>query len=88
MKTKIFDEKYWTFYLELENEFKQIEKYIPINETNNETFSYKYMKLLFSICSEIDTILKSFIKCGKISGCKLISNSSRARTPPVLSIKK
>lgn len=62
MDTKIFDEKYWTFYLELENEFKQIEKYIPINETNNETFSYKYMKLLFSICSEIDTILKSFIK--------------------------
>lgn len=56
-----FKNVYWDYYLELEKELLNIEQYIPIDELNNETFSLKYMKLLFSICSEIDIVFKVFM---------------------------
>ena len=39
---------YWNYYIELENELLDISKYIPIDKLNKNTFSFKYMKLIFS----------------------------------------
>ena len=55
-------EPYWNFYIELEEQFLNICKYIPIDDKNENTFSFKYMNLFFSICSEIDTIFKEFME--------------------------
>jgi hypothetical protein len=54
--------KFWDFFLKLEDEFLDIEKIIPIDDINNNVFSMSYMKLLFSICSEIDVVFKEFIE--------------------------
>lgn len=61
MNKEIFESKYWSYFLILEEEFSKIEKIIPIDENNFNTFSIQYMKLLFSICSEIDILFKEFI---------------------------
>ena len=53
---------YWNYYIELENELLDISKYIPIDKLNKNTFSFKYMKLIFSICSELDTVFKEFME--------------------------
>lgn len=58
---------YWTYYIELENELLSISKYIPIDKLNKNTFSYKYMKLIFSICSELDTVFKEFMEFKGVS---------------------
>lgn len=57
-----FKNKFWYYYLELEEEFLEIEKTIPVISRNNKTFSYSYMRLLRLICSEIDTLFKKFIE--------------------------
>ena len=57
-----FDINYWRYFLSLEEEFINIETVIPIDDINNKTFSVNYMKIYFSICSEIDVLLKSFIE--------------------------
>ncbi len=53
---------YWNYYIELENELLHISSYIPIDKLNENTFSFKYMKLIFSICSEVDTLFKEFME--------------------------
>ena len=55
-----FEKVFWRMYLELEGEFLDIEKTIPIDSHNSKTFSYKYMRLLESICAEIDVLFKRF----------------------------
>lgn len=57
-----FEKTFWYFYLELEHDFLEIEKTIPVDDLNSKTFSYKYMKLLESICGEIDVIFKRFLE--------------------------
>jgi hypothetical protein len=54
--------KFWNYFLRLEDEFIDIEKIIPIDDINNNVFSMSYMKLLFSICSEIDVVFKEYIE--------------------------
>lgn len=56
-----FKNKFWYYYLELEKEFLEIEKTIPVINRNSETFSYSYMRLLRLICSEIDILFKKMI---------------------------
>jgi hypothetical protein len=53
---------YWRYFLALEEEYLEIEKIIPVDCLNENTFSMTYMKLLFSICSEIDILCKEFIE--------------------------
>ena len=53
-----FLNKHWFMYHKLEGEFLKIEKTIPVVSENFETFSYSYMRLLGSICSEFINILK------------------------------
>ena len=66
-----FEKTFWYFYLELEYEFLEIEKTIPVDDLNSKTFSYKYMKLLESICGEIDVIFKRFLELHNVDGLSI-----------------
>lgn len=55
-----FLNKHWFMYHKLEEEFLKIEKTIPVVSENFETFSYSYMRLLGSICSEFNECFKNF----------------------------
>lgn len=55
-----FLNKHWFMYHRLEDEFLEIEKTIPVDVENSNTFSYAYMKLLGSICSELNECFKNF----------------------------
>jgi len=57
-----FLNNYWNYYLLLEEEYIEIERIIPVDDINNKTFSNSYMKILFSLCSEIDILFKIFIE--------------------------
>lgn len=57
-----FLNKHWFMYHKLEDEFLEIEKTIPIDEENFNTFSYAYMKLLGLICAEFNECFKNFAK--------------------------
>ena len=62
MNTENFEKTFWNYYLELENNYLEIERMIPFDEVNHYTFSYRYMDLLGSICSEIDVLFKMYIE--------------------------
>ena len=62
MNTDDFEKTFWNYYLELEREYLEIEHLIPFDKTNYNTFSYKYLDLLWAICSEIDVLFKEYIK--------------------------
>lgn len=57
----VFLNQYWKYYLTLEAEFIELEKIIPIDPVNENTFSFKYLELVFSICSEIDVVFKQLL---------------------------
>lgn len=54
-----FLNKHWFMYHKIEDEFLEIEKTIPVDLENSETFSYAYIKLLGSICSELNQCFKN-----------------------------
>ena len=56
-----FLNQYWKYYLTLEQNFIELEKIIPIDSINKDTFSFKYLELLFSVCSEIDVVFKQIL---------------------------
>ena len=62
MNKEQFEKRYWKYFLILEEEFSEIEKTIPVDTINFNTYSIKYMKLLFSVCSEIDVLFKDYIE--------------------------
>ena len=62
MNAEEFEKTFWNYYLELEREYLEIERTIPFDETNYDTFSYKYMDLLWAICSEIDVLFKEYME--------------------------
>lgn len=62
MTTQEFLQIYWKYYLTLENDFLNTEKYVAIDMDNRKTFSIEYMKILQMVCSEIDVVTKSFCK--------------------------
>ena len=51
------------YYLNLENELFETERYVTLERSNFVTFSIEYAKLLLSICSEIDMVLKMICRC-------------------------
>ena len=61
-----FIQRYWNYYLILEKDFLETERYLAIDELNYSAFSNEYIKQYQAICSEIDVIAKSF--CKKIDG--------------------
>lgn len=62
MDYSTFRNMYWNYYQQLENDFFLCTPYCEIDGDNNATYSIKYLQLLLSICSEIDTICKVFCK--------------------------
>ena len=54
-----FRKSYWNYYLELERQFKEIERYVALDRGNNQTFSVEFLKLIEAVCSEIDTVAKA-----------------------------
>lgn len=58
MNRQEFYQKSWNYYLILERDFFQIEKYVAFVEDNFETYSNEFAKQLLTICSEIDVQLK------------------------------
>lgn len=63
-----FLNQYWKYYLTLEQNFIELEKIIPIDSINKDTFSFKYLELLFSVCSEIDVVFKQILLLNNFSG--------------------
>ena len=57
-----FLQRYWKYYLLLEKDFLDTERYLAIDELNFNAFSNEYVKQYQTICSEIDVIAKSFCK--------------------------
>lgn len=67
METRIttrmeFIQRYWKYYLILEDNFLDVERYLAIDEINYSAFSNEYIKQYQTICSEIDVISKSYCK--------------------------
>lgn len=57
-----FQQRYWNYYLILEKDFLETERYLAIDELNFNAYSNEYIKQYQAICSEIDVIAKSFCK--------------------------
>lgn len=57
-----FVESYWNYYLELEDAFKQTQKYVAFDRHNDHTYSVEYLKLIQTVCSEIDVVAKSIAR--------------------------
>lgn len=57
-----FKNVYWNYYLQIEEDFLETTPYCTVDECNDNTFSIKYLQLHLTICSEIDTICKTFCK--------------------------
>ena len=80
-----FKNTYWNYYIQIEKDFFDTVPYCNIAESNNNSFSIKYLQLHLSICSEIDTICKSLCKriksslnlseCGISEYIKILSSS-------------
>ena len=62
MNAHDFLNKHWFMYLKLEDTFLEIEKTIPVDSNNYNTFSYAHMKLLGSICNEFNECFRNFTK--------------------------
>lgn len=58
MTTDLFKKSYWSYYLELEEQFLQTQKYVTFDRLNFNTFSVEYIKLIQAVCSEIDVAAK------------------------------
>lgn len=55
-----FDERYWGYYLNLESDFINTQRYVAIDIDNYFAFSMEYAKQYQTICSEIDVICKQY----------------------------
>lgn len=62
-----FLNKHWFMYLKLEDRFLEIEKTIPVDSNNYNTFSYAYMKLLGSICNEFNECFRNFTEFNELN---------------------
>ncbi|MGI6359471.1 MAG: hypothetical protein ACOX02_00300 [Acholeplasmatales bacterium] len=67
MKANVFLEQHWKYYLYLEKEVMSTFEYSTLDFVNENNFSFKYINLLQSICSEFDVIAKAY--------CKFLGNS-------------
>lgn len=58
-----FIKKYWTYYLEIENQMIETQRYVEFDKRNNNTYSMEFLKLYQMICSEIDGCAKEISAC-------------------------
>ena len=57
-KIKSFVKNYWSYYLKLEDKFLETLNYVEFDSINFKTYSFEYLNLLLSVCSEIDVVGK------------------------------
>ncbi len=62
MTKKEFLNKYWKHYLLLEQDFLETKNFVELSVDNYKTYSIKYMKIILSVCGEIDCVLKEYCK--------------------------
>ena len=62
MTTNEFIKNYWQYFIELEKQVIDTQRYVAFDSKNNATFSMEYIKLLQVICSEIDVVGKAIGK--------------------------
>lgn len=62
---------HWQHFLSLEKDFIETLEFVELDDSNAETYSIAYTKLLLAICSEVDVVSKLI--------CKKLSPSSTAR---------
>ena len=67
-----FTNQYWEYFLTLEKDFLNTERYLTFDEDNFRSFSVEFAKLMQTICSEIDVLLKEY--------CKFLKNDYRSDT--------
>lgn len=60
MKQTEFVEKYWDYYINLETDFINTQRYVTIDKDNYFAFSMEYAKQYQAICSEIDVVCKQY----------------------------
>lgn len=68
---------YFDYYLSLEKECLETEYYVAFHENNSKAFSIAYAKILLSLCSEIETVLKKI--CFEIDPTGKHRNTSEYR---------
>ena len=59
MDANDFIKNYWQYYIELEKQVIETQRFVAFDVKNNATFSMEYIKLLQIICSEIDVVGKA-----------------------------
>lgn len=69
---KEFEKRYWKYYLMLEQDFLDVERYLSIDQINYSAFSSEYIKQYQTICSEVDVVAKSY--------CHGLDNNFRGRS--------
>ena len=57
-KLETFVKNYWSYYLRLEAKFLATLNYVEFDAHNFKTYSFEYLNLLLSVCSEIDVVGK------------------------------
>jgi hypothetical protein len=62
MKISEFEEKYWNYYLHLEEKFMHISSFVHFDSRNFNVFSYEFVSLFQNIGAEIDLLFKKI--CG------------------------
>lgn len=53
-----FLKSYWEYYLDLENQLLETQRFVAFDEKNKKSFSIEYLKLYQAVCSEIDVVGK------------------------------
>ena len=65
-----FFKRYYRYYLALESDFLATERFVTIDPDNSNTFSVEYIKLLQTICSEIEVVAKYL--CSMLDNVKIL----------------
>lgn len=60
-KLDAFIDSYWNYFLELENEFANTQKYVAFDMSNKGTYSIEFLKLYQAVCSELDVLGKEIL---------------------------
>lgn len=58
---KQFIKNYWHYYLQLEGQVLNTQRYVDFSSRNNGVYSIEYLQLFLSICSEIDVLAKEIV---------------------------
>lgn len=61
---------HWDYYIALENDIKELSRYIEFDESNFQAHSIELTRLLLTASSEVDVVVKEL--------CKLIEPNSKA----------